>query len=62
MNSNGDTLLHRACKIASSTDLANQLLALGADPNQARISDGVTPLHWYVHIMSIFINSYLAHE
>ncbi|KAM0310192.1 hypothetical protein ACHAO8_008360 [Botrytis cinerea] len=45
MNSNGDTLLHRACKIASSTDLANQLLALGADPNQARISDGVTPLH-----------------
>lgn len=26
--------------------LADRLLALGANPNQARISDGMTPLHW----------------
>ncbi|KAF7933838.1 uncharacterized protein EAE98_003547 [Botrytis deweyae] len=48
MNSDGETLLHRACEGLSSTDLAKQLLAFGANPNQARISDGVTPLHCVV--------------
>ncbi|KAJ8067271.1 hypothetical protein OCU04_004632 [Sclerotinia nivalis] len=45
VSSDGDTLLHRACRALSSTNLANQLLAFGANPNQARISDGLTPLH-----------------
>ncbi|KAF7898209.1 hypothetical protein EAF00_004655 [Botryotinia globosa] len=37
-----------ACEELSSTDLAKQLLAFGANPNQARILDGVTPLHCVV--------------
>ncbi|KAF7870303.1 hypothetical protein EAF04_004049 [Stromatinia cepivora] len=40
VSSNGDTLLHRACKALPSADLASQLLSFGANPNQARISDG----------------------
>ncbi|KAF7954219.1 hypothetical protein EAE96_005348 [Botrytis aclada] len=51
-NSDGGTLLHRACKTVSSTDLASQLLAFGADPNQAQISDGLTPLHCVVDNIS----------
>ncbi|KAF7952041.1 uncharacterized protein EAE97_001538 [Botrytis byssoidea] len=47
-NYNDDTLLHRACEELSSTNLATQLLAFGANPNQARISDGVTSLHCVV--------------
>ncbi|KAF5876996.1 putative ankyrin repeat protein [Botrytis fragariae] len=47
-NFDDGTLLHRACTELSSTDLAKQLLAFGANPNQARISDGVTPLHCVV--------------
>ncbi|TGO16233.1 hypothetical protein BTUL_0030g00170 [Botrytis tulipae] len=43
-NYNDDTLLHRACEELSSTDLAKQLLAFGAKPNQARISDGPAEL------------------
>ncbi|TEY39691.1 hypothetical protein BOTCAL_0454g00020 [Botryotinia calthae] len=61
MNSNGDTLLHRACKIVSSTDLANQLLALGADPNQARISDGLTPVMDNIHKPSKLIELLVNH-
>ncbi|TGO27127.1 hypothetical protein BPAE_0047g00430 [Botrytis paeoniae] len=44
MNSDDETLLHRACTELPSTDLAKQLLAFGANPNQARISDGSTEL------------------
>ncbi|KAF7889949.1 uncharacterized protein EAF02_002364 [Botrytis sinoallii] len=48
MNSDGESLLHRNCEELSSTDFAKQLLVFGANPNQARISDGVTPLHCVV--------------
>jgi hypothetical protein len=46
MDSHGETLLHRACKTLSNTEVASQLLGYKANPGQARSSDGATPLHW----------------
>ncbi|PQE32944.1 ankyrin repeat domain protein [Rutstroemia sp. NJR-2017a WRK4] len=45
VNTDGDTLLHRACKTLVSTDITATLLRYKADPNQARHESGMTPLH-----------------
>jgi ankyrin repeat protein len=45
VNTDGDTLLHRACKSLVSTDITATLLRYKADPNQARHESGMTPLH-----------------
>jgi ankyrin repeat protein len=45
VNTDGDTLLHRACKNLTSTDITATLLRYKADPNQARHESGMTPLH-----------------
>jgi ankyrin repeat protein len=46
LDSDGETLLHRACQKGTTTEIASQLLAHKANPGQARSSDGATPLHW----------------
>lgn len=43
---NGETLLHRACKSLSGIEVAARLLDYKANPEQARASDGATPVHW----------------
>jgi ankyrin repeat protein len=45
LNTDGDTLLHRACKNLGNTDITATLLRYKANPNQARFKSGKTPLH-----------------
>ncbi|EDO02691.1 hypothetical protein SS1G_05168 [Sclerotinia sclerotiorum 1980 UF-70] len=61
MSSNGETLLHRACAALPSTNVAKQLLAFGANPNQAQISNGFTPLHCVVGNTAEHIQLLVSH-
>lgn len=54
-NSNGETLLHRACKSLSNTNAATLLLAHNALPGCKQSSDGSTPIHWYANMLLLEI-------
>ena len=45
MDTDGESLLHRACKSLTTTEVAELLLSYKANPIQARASDGATPVH-----------------
>ncbi|KAM3076481.1 hypothetical protein ACMFMG_007293 [Clarireedia jacksonii] len=53
MATDGDTLLHQACEKLTSADVTATLLRYKANPNQARLESGITPLHLAVKNVNI---------